>query len=140
MDWASWDWRTTYAWINTPWLTLGQTPITLATIVGLVLILIFVWWFSYALEKGLRRAALHGQQGATSSTVYAFTRLVRYGVCSLSLRICVTRDTVPYRGPCTARRRMSIAAFRATSSKAHPPLAFSWTRWNPRRSSIECPV
>lgn len=80
MRWASWDWNTIYAWVNTPWLTVGDTPITLARVIGLVVIVAFVWWFSSALERGLRRVALHGRSPATTSTVYAFTRLVRYVV------------------------------------------------------------
>jgi small-conductance mechanosensitive channel len=72
------DWSTIYAWINTPWFTLGKTPITLGSIVGLVAILVFVWWFSSIVERTLRRVALHGRSREISSTVYAFTRLVRY--------------------------------------------------------------
>jgi hypothetical protein len=34
-----WDWTTVYAWMNTPWFTLGKTPITLASVAGLVGIL-----------------------------------------------------------------------------------------------------
>src|SRR6476661_5412189 len=75
-----WDWSTVYAWMNTPWLTLGKTPITLASITGLVGIVFFVWWFSSIVERTLRRVALHGRSREVSSTVYAFTRLVRYVV------------------------------------------------------------
>src|SRR5436190_6942682 len=74
------DWDTVWGWINYPWVTLGDTDITLIRVSGLVLILLFVWWFSSALERGLRRVALHGRTGQTSSTVYAYTRLVRYSV------------------------------------------------------------
>jgi small-conductance mechanosensitive channel len=74
------DWNTIWAWVYTPWLTVGDTDITLARIAGLFFILAFAWWFSSMLEKGLRRVALHGRQHAASSTVYAFTRLVRYVV------------------------------------------------------------
>lgn len=73
-----WDWSTVWAWFTTPWITVGETDITLATIAGLVFILVFVWWFSITLENTLRRVALHGRSPETSSTVYAFTRLVRY--------------------------------------------------------------
>ena len=72
------DWDSILGWINTPWLTLGETEITLARIAGLVFILLFVWWFASILERALRRVALHGRTGETSSTVYAYTRLVRY--------------------------------------------------------------
>ena len=74
------DWDTLWAWIYTPWITVGDTDITLARFAGLLFILAFAWWFSSLLEKGLRRVALHGRHHATTSTVYAFTRLVRYVV------------------------------------------------------------
>jgi len=74
------DWDTMWAWVYTPWLTVGDTDITLARIAGLFFILAFAWWFSSMLETGLRRVALHGRHHATTSTVYAFTRLVRYVV------------------------------------------------------------
>jgi small-conductance mechanosensitive channel len=72
------DWDSVWGWVNHPWVTLGETDVTLARIVGLVFILLFVWWFASVLERALRRVALHGRQGQTSSTVYAYTRLVRY--------------------------------------------------------------
>ena len=75
----TWDWTTIYTWLNTPWITIGKTPVTLASVAGLIFILVFVWWFSALVERTLRRVALHNQH-VTSSTVYAFTRLVRYGV------------------------------------------------------------
>ena len=74
------DWDTVWSWLNTPWFTVGETDITLTRIAGLCFILAFAWWFSSLLEKGLRRVALHGRHHATKSTVYAFTRLVRYVV------------------------------------------------------------
>ena len=75
-----WDWTTIYDWINTPWITLGKTEITAASVFGLVFILVFVWWFSAVVERTLRRVALHGRSPDTHSTVYAFTRLIRYVV------------------------------------------------------------
>jgi small-conductance mechanosensitive channel len=75
-----WDWSTMWGWLNMPWMTVGETDVTLARVAGLAFILVFVWWFSLTLEKGLRRVALHGRSPETSSTVYAFTRLVRYVV------------------------------------------------------------
>src|SRR3954463_12721487 len=62
-------------------MTVGDTDITLARVGGLVLMLLGVWWLSSVLERTLRRIALHGNHAhMTSSTVYAFTRLVRYVV------------------------------------------------------------
>ena len=72
------DWDTLLAWVNTPWITIGSTPISLASVAGLVFILIFVWWLSSIVERTLRRVALRGRAQEISSTVYAFTRLVRY--------------------------------------------------------------
>jgi small-conductance mechanosensitive channel len=80
VDSIGWNWRTTYAWINTPLFTVGETPITVSTIAILCAILFFAWWFSYMLEKGLRGMALRGRGGTTSSTVYAFARILRYVV------------------------------------------------------------
>jgi small-conductance mechanosensitive channel len=73
-----WNWDTVWAWFTTPWFTVGEADITFASLAGLLFILAFVWWFSLTLEKTLRRVALHGRSPETSSTVYAFTRLVRY--------------------------------------------------------------
>ena len=72
------EWDSIWDWVNTPWMTLGETEITLARIAGLVFILLFVWWFASGLERGLRRVAMHGRTAETTSTVYAFTRLIRY--------------------------------------------------------------
>jgi small-conductance mechanosensitive channel len=75
-------WEYVVEWIQTPLVTVGQTDITLARVGGLVVMLLGVWWASSMLERTLRRIALHGGRHAhmTSSTVYAFTRLVRYVV------------------------------------------------------------
>jgi small-conductance mechanosensitive channel len=75
------NWNSLYAWIYAPILTMGDTDITIARIGGVVLMLLFVWWLSSILETTLRRIALRGHHAhTTSSTVYAFTRLVRYVV------------------------------------------------------------
>jgi small-conductance mechanosensitive channel len=74
-----WDWNYLYGWIYAPLVTVGETDITFARIGGLILMLLLVWWGSSILERTLRRLALRGHHHhATSSTVYAFTRLVRY--------------------------------------------------------------
>jgi small-conductance mechanosensitive channel len=86
----SWDWTTIFAWINTPWITLGKTPITAASIFGLLFILIFVWWFSAVVERTIRRVALHGRSPETHTTVYAFTRLIRYVVWIVGTLIGLT--------------------------------------------------
>ena len=76
-----WDWNYLYGWIYAPLITIGDTEITIGRIGGLVLMLLGVWWASSLLERTLRRLALRGHNHhASSSTVYAFTRLVRYVV------------------------------------------------------------
>lgn len=85
----NWDWSTLGRWINTPWITLGETDVTLASVAGLVFILIFVWWFSSVVERTLRSVALRGHH-VTTSTVYAFTRLVRYLVWIVGTLIGLT--------------------------------------------------
>ncbi len=86
----NWDWTTLYSWINTPWITIGKSPITAASVFGLVFILVFVWWFSAVVERTLRRVALHGRSADTQSTVYAFTRLIRYVVWIVGTLIGLT--------------------------------------------------
>jgi small-conductance mechanosensitive channel len=74
-----WSWDDLWGWTYAPIVTVGDTDITLARIGGLVLMLLAVWWISSILERALRRIALHGHHAhLTTSTVYAFTRLVRY--------------------------------------------------------------
>lgn len=76
-----WDWNNLFAWIYAPLFKLGTTEVTLARIGAVVVMLFFVWWLSTVLESALRRLALRGHHAhATRSTVYAFTRLVRYVV------------------------------------------------------------
>ncbi|HEX2827101.1 MAG TPA: mechanosensitive ion channel domain-containing protein [Burkholderiales bacterium] len=75
-----WDWNDLFGWIYAPLVTVGTTDITFGRIGGLILMLLGVWWASSVLERALRRLALHGHHHATTSTVYAFTRLVRYVV------------------------------------------------------------
>ena len=75
-----WNWQTVWGWFNTPLLTIKDTEVTLWSVTGLIFILFFVWWFSALVERTLRRVALHGRHHATTSTVYAFSRLVRYVV------------------------------------------------------------
>ena len=84
------DWQTISAWVHTPWFTVGETHITLARVAGLFFILGFAWWASSMLEKGLRSVALRGRHQAPSSTVYAFTRLVRYVVWIVGTLIGLT--------------------------------------------------
>jgi len=73
------DWAAIPHWIATPWFTIGDTPISLPRLLGLLLIIAFVWWFAYLIEHALRRIAMRGGHGPTMrSSVYAVTRIIRY--------------------------------------------------------------
>ena len=80
MDLLSANWDAILHWIATPWFTIGSTPISLPRLLGLMLIVAFVWWFAYLLEHAMRRIAMRGspQGPATRSNVYAITRIIRY--------------------------------------------------------------
>ena len=79
MSSANTDWSAILHWVTTPWFTIGSTPITFPRLLGLVLIVAFVWWFAYLVEHTLRRIAMRDHQGqAARSNVYAVTRIIRY--------------------------------------------------------------
>ena len=64
------DWYSSWAWIYTPWFTVGDTDITLARVAGLLFIVALAWWSSSLLEKGLRRVAQDdGAHGISSCSV-----------------------------------------------------------------------
>lgn len=70
-----------YEWLNVPWFTLGDTPVSAGRLVGLIIIIVLVWWLAAALEKGIRRIGLRGDGSEkTTATVYAWARVLRYVV------------------------------------------------------------
>lgn len=75
-------WNTLQQWGLAPLFSIGETQVTLARLAGLaglVFIVLFAWWASIALERGLRRMARHGNRTTLSdSGVYALTRITRY--------------------------------------------------------------
>lgn len=71
-------------WAGEPWFTIGATPISLARLVGVVVILAASWWVASLLERALRRIAQRGTAvNLSESGVYALTRVVRYLVLIL---------------------------------------------------------
>jgi len=67
------------AWLKTPWFNLGDTAVTPGRLLGLVLIVIAVWWLASLLERLIRRTALRGnRQAASIASVYAWSRVLRY--------------------------------------------------------------
>ena len=68
-------------WLAVPWFNLGDTPISAGRLLGLVVIVVAVWWLASLLEAGIRRVAMQ-RSGHTQSTpsVYAWSRVLRYTV------------------------------------------------------------
>jgi small-conductance mechanosensitive channel len=70
-----------HAWFAEPWFLLGNTQVTAGRLIGLVVIVIAVWWFASLVESGVRRVALRGNGNAKSTpAVYAWSRVLRYSV------------------------------------------------------------
>lgn len=68
-------------WLATPWFMMGNTPVTAGRLVGLVVMVVLVWWFASLLEKTIHHVALrsNGHQ-KSASAVYTWARVVRYVV------------------------------------------------------------
>jgi small-conductance mechanosensitive channel len=70
-----------YKWFSYPWLTLGDTPVSAGRLIGLVVIILLVWWFAALLEKAIRQIAFRGEGSEKSaSAVYVWARVLRYVV------------------------------------------------------------
>lgn len=68
-----------YSWFSYPWFTLGDTPVSAGRLIGLILIILLVWWFAALLEKAIRQIAFRGDGSEKSATaVYAWARVLRY--------------------------------------------------------------
>lgn len=64
-----------------PWFMMGRTQVTAGRLLGLLLIVVLVWWLASLLEKTIHRIALstNGHE-ESASAVYTWARVVRYGV------------------------------------------------------------
>jgi small-conductance mechanosensitive channel len=68
-------------WLAVPWFMLGDTPVSAGRLLGLVLIIVAVWWLASLLETGIRRVALRGDaQGSSAPSVNMWSRVLRYVV------------------------------------------------------------
>lgn len=69
------------SWTKDVWFHVGSVPVSFARLIGLVLIVLLVWWFASLLENAIRRFALRAGRGEESApAVYAWTRILRYTV------------------------------------------------------------
>lgn len=84
-------WNELQRWSVYPLFSFGTTHMTLVRLLGLVFIVIFAWWVSIVLERGLRRMARRGNQTTLSdSGVYALTRIIRYLVWIIGTLVGLT--------------------------------------------------
>lgn len=69
------------SWTSHPLISFGDIEITMARIVGLLVILFAAWWGASALERALRQLALRNTRlSAATPTVYVWARVLRYSV------------------------------------------------------------
>lgn len=64
---------------NKQWFQIGETNITLSTVLGLIIILVTVNWFAKFVEKFIyNRVSRNVNSGLSNSSLYAFSRISRY--------------------------------------------------------------
>ncbi len=66
-------------WLGVPWFMLGNTPVSAGRLLGLVIMVVGVWWIASLLERTIHQIVMRGggsEKGA--SAVYAWARVVRY--------------------------------------------------------------
>jgi small-conductance mechanosensitive channel len=67
------------AWLSFPWFTLGDTPVSAGRLVGLVIIIVLVWWLAALVEKAIQQLAFRdADHEKSASSVYAWARVLRY--------------------------------------------------------------
>ncbi|OIQ99147.1 mechanosensitive channel MscK precursor [mine drainage metagenome] len=70
------------------WFTIGSTPINLANVFGLVIILTIVWWAAHAIEAlFFRLSKISDGTTLSASAIYALSRISRYIVWFLGITI-----------------------------------------------------
>ncbi len=68
-------------WFSKPLLTVGNSQLSIATVAGLLLLIIAFWWGAKIIESSIRRLAARSPQLANSSgSVFAWTRILRYTI------------------------------------------------------------
>jgi small-conductance mechanosensitive channel len=80
-------------WLTTPFLTVGDTHISVARLVAVSLIIVLAWWISKQVEHGLQRLAdrlADENEPGSGAGAYAFSRVARYLVWVLATVIGLT--------------------------------------------------
>jgi small-conductance mechanosensitive channel len=65
-------------WATTGWFNLGNTVVTPARIMGVIVAIIAVWWFARIAEQAIRRFADRRLAANHAPAVYALARIIRY--------------------------------------------------------------
>lgn len=75
-------WQGMLALVSEPMFSVGNTPVTLMLVVGLVVIITLVWWLASALERGIKRLMQEKDPAAPQQQpgVYVLARMTRYTV------------------------------------------------------------
>lgn len=65
--------------LSTTWFTIGATPINFYRVLGLLLILLIIWWIAKATERLVFKfAKISGKNNISHSAIYAFSRISKY--------------------------------------------------------------
>jgi small-conductance mechanosensitive channel len=81
------------AWLTDPLFSIGQTPVSLARLLALAIIVVMAWWLASQLERGMRRLSdrlADPDEPGSAAGVYAFSRVARYLVWVLATVIGLT--------------------------------------------------
>jgi small-conductance mechanosensitive channel len=81
------------SWLTEPFITIGQTPISVARLLALAVIVVLAWSVAKQVERGLRRLAdrlADENDPGSGASAYAFSRVARYLVWILATILGLT--------------------------------------------------
>jgi small-conductance mechanosensitive channel len=81
------------AWLTDPFLTVGDTPISVARLLAVSVILVLAWWVAKQAENGLQRLAdrlADSNEPGSGAGAYAFSRVARYLIWVLATVVGLT--------------------------------------------------
>lgn len=86
---VSQSWTLTLELMNTSLFKIGETPVTTAGILRVVLIITLAWWFSYWLRKGVVRVAARNDK-VSPATAYTITRIMHYVIMVVGIMVALS--------------------------------------------------
>ncbi|TDQ49752.1 mechanosensitive ion channel-like protein [Permianibacter aggregans] len=73
------SWQQIIDWLTTPLFTIGKSSLSIASIVGLVVLVVLFWWGAQVIESTLRKfASKTPRLSESTGSVYAWARILRY--------------------------------------------------------------